>query len=174
MLSQIGHKLPQMTFLMHIPTFFHLSLSSLQSSLFPCLLLWGCFFFFFSSTSSLLVHFHKQLIWCVLLSEAENESRLLPGRPQWMSKTGPKNVNDTKCYLDSLWEGEKNLFTPPPNTSSEQTSQPFFNPLRKKRNAGWRPRLQLHLVAAPASGRRHILGRFQTASVQADKELEKR
>lgn len=44
MLSQIGHKLPQMTFLMHIPTFFHLSLSSLQSSLSPCLLLRGSFF----------------------------------------------------------------------------------------------------------------------------------
>lgn len=130
MLSQIGHKLPQMTFLMHIPTFFHLSLSSLQSSLSPCLLLRGSFFF--SSPSSFLVHFHKQLIWCVLLSAAENESRLLPGRPQWMSKTEPKNVNDTKCYLDSLLEGEKSLLTPPPNTSTEQTSKPFFNPLRKK------------------------------------------
>lgn len=72
-----------MTFLMYIPTFFSLFLPSSYPCPYSCR---EVFFFLFFST----VHFHKQLIWCVLLSVAENESRLLPGRPQRMSRTEQK------------------------------------------------------------------------------------
>lgn len=131
MLSQIGHKLPQMTFLMHIPTFFHLSLSSLQSSLSPCLLLRGSFFFSPPPPPSLSIFINSSFgVFCSRRPKTspdcfQEDHSGCPRRSRKMLMT--QNV-----ILIRSGREKKNLLTPPPNTSAEQTSKPFFNPLRKK------------------------------------------